>query len=477
MGKLFRHRRALIPTLLLAAFLLLPSMASVGMFLDGVIYAAVSRNLADGLGSIWKPYFSEGLFPVFHEHPPLVFWLQSCLFRVLGDSYLTERAYDLLVLGLTTALLLALWLRLVRAAGRPGLARFWWVVLLCWVLVPKWSWAYRNNMLENTMALWCLGAVLAVHAALQARSLRRALVLALVAAVASLAAFLSKGLPALFVLPAAVLLRPATANVAGSRVLVIAGVQSVAALTLLGLLVGLEPEARALFGHWWQDQVAARTATGAGWSIVPELLKKLAPMVIVALSAWIAVRRRWVTGWRQGLSGPVLAMLSIALAASLPLVFGDRDSAHYLTPSLPYFALGFGLIAAGMLDAGGPAVDRWLARPPGPAFKVLVLLAVLGIAWMCWGRIGEVRKNVEYHALFQQVDGRLEQQSSKRAELDPALSRDWMLHAVAQRHFRISLLPPETGLRLRITPANAAIPAGWMLAGEVGPWRIWERAP
>ena len=81
------HPRPLVVVALLAAFLLLPSMATIGMFMDGTIYAAISRNLAEGVGTMWALHFSAGLFPVFREHPPLVFWLQSFFFRLLGDGY------------------------------------------------------------------------------------------------------------------------------------------------------------------------------------------------------------------------------------------------------------------------------------------------------------------------------------------------------------------------------------------------------
>src|SRR6056297_2471132 len=112
-------------------------MASVGMFMDGTIYAAISRNLADGLGSPWALHFSEGLFPVFREHPPLVFWIQSLFFRVLGDSYLTERVYDLVVVLTTAGLIIALWRRLTAGRGLDSLAAYWWLPLLLWWSCPS----------------------------------------------------------------------------------------------------------------------------------------------------------------------------------------------------------------------------------------------------------------------------------------------------------------------------------------------------
>ena len=39
--------------------LTVPRLWQRGMFLDGVTYAVVARNMADGVGTFWAPSFSE----------------------------------------------------------------------------------------------------------------------------------------------------------------------------------------------------------------------------------------------------------------------------------------------------------------------------------------------------------------------------------------------------------------------------------
>lgn len=462
--------RPLTLTLLLAAFLLLPSIASIGMFLDGLIYASVSRNLAAGIGSAWAPSFSAGLFPLFHEHPPLVFWLQSLAFRLLGDSYLTERVYDLAVLAVSVLLLRALWRQAVRAAGRPGLAGYWWLALLCWVLVPKWSWAFRNNVLESTMTLWCLLAVLLAFAASGTANPVRTVFLAVLAAVATAAAFLSKGLPALFVLPAAVLLLPLKSDASVSRALVVAALQTGFFVLFVAGMLALIPDARALLALWWADQVVARTGFGGGWMIVPELAKKLAPMALVAIGSVLILRRRLPARWWRPTVRPAISIALLGLAASLPLVLGDRDSGHYLLPSLPFFALAFGLPTAAALDAGGRHSREALARRPDTAFLLVTVVLASAIIAFSASRLGEVRKNERYHALFDQVV----QVTGPGVviAIDPALYEDWMLHAVAQRYHRIGL-DPDARASWRLAPRNALPETGnaviasgdWVLLG------------
>jgi len=468
--------RPLIGTLLLAAFVLLPSMASIGMFVDGAMYAAISRNLAEGLGSFWAPHFSDGLFPVFHQHPPLVFWLQSSFFRLLGDSYLTERVFDLVVLLVTAWLMRALWLGLTRAAGLETLSAYWWLPLLLWVVVPKWSWAYRNNVLENSLTMFCLLSVLLAFGACRSVGVAKALVFAAAAGGAALLAFLAKGPVGLFVLVAPVLLLPAVGSVGWRRSLIVAGLVSGVFFALLGLVLLAWPGAREMLAAYWQDQVAGRAGvSGAGLGMLVELLKKIAPMLVV-----LAVLRVWVwrepgSAWWRPVRGACAAMLAIGLSASLPLALGDLDSAHYLIPALPFFALGFGLVAASMLHEAGDRTRTILKRRPGTLFMLLCGLAAAAILAESVGRIGEVRKNERYHAFLSRVAAVTGQ--CRSLAVDDAVYEDWYMHAVAQRHYRISLLPDIAYADWRLAPARQDPPSGYQATQVAsGNWVLQRRA-
>ncbi|HPB58126.1 MAG TPA: hypothetical protein PLL49_06435, partial [Bacteroidales bacterium] len=78
-----------------------PAMLSDGMFLDGLLYATISRNLANGIGDFWHPHLTKTLSPVFVGHPPLVFGLQSLFFKILGDNIYVERLYSFLTYVVT----------------------------------------------------------------------------------------------------------------------------------------------------------------------------------------------------------------------------------------------------------------------------------------------------------------------------------------------------------------------------------------
>ena len=123
---------------------------SEGMFMDGLLYAAISNNMSNGLGSFWQPYLSNSVFPEFYEHPPLAIGLQSAWFWLFGDSVLVERFYSLFTYLLTGIGLVSVWIQLGKSI-KTG-----WIPLFFWLMVSNIFWAVSNNMLENTMAIFVL---------------------------------------------------------------------------------------------------------------------------------------------------------------------------------------------------------------------------------------------------------------------------------------------------------------------------------
>jgi len=158
---------------------ILPRLAQRGMFVDGVTYASIARNLSEGRGSFWSPSYTATIYPQFHEHPPFGFWLQSLWFRVLGDHLFVERAYSLAAAIGTALLIASIWRRLNRAtatgpgpdvaegparaeSGRwPVASGFEWLPILFWIVVPVVSWAIVGNLLEVSLSLLTTAAVAA----------------------------------------------------------------------------------------------------------------------------------------------------------------------------------------------------------------------------------------------------------------------------------------------------------------------------
>ena len=95
----------------LSFFLLIlsPQLFSEGMFMDGIYYATIARNMAEGIGTFWDPTFTQTLGEHFYDHPPLAFGLQSLFFSAFGDYFWVERLYSLLCYLFTAILMLYTW--------------------------------------------------------------------------------------------------------------------------------------------------------------------------------------------------------------------------------------------------------------------------------------------------------------------------------------------------------------------------------
>ena len=127
------------------------TLFSDGMFMDGLLYASVAKNLSNGIGSFWHLHLTNTFLPQFYEHPPLAFGLQSLFFYVFGESIYIERIYSLLTFVIVGILIVSIW-NIINNEKQTG-----WLPLLFWITIPLVSWCCSNNMLENTMSVFiCL---------------------------------------------------------------------------------------------------------------------------------------------------------------------------------------------------------------------------------------------------------------------------------------------------------------------------------
>ena len=161
---------------------------SEGMFLDGVLYACISRNMACGMGDFWNPHYTQTIGSVFHSHPPLAFGLEALMFKAFGDHYFIERLYSLLMFIVSGWLIALIWKRTTNNI------RWAWMPLLYWIAMPLVTWSVANNMLENTMTVFVLLSVYLMLVGYQ----RNHKIWLFLAAIALFAAFLSKGFTGLF---------------------------------------------------------------------------------------------------------------------------------------------------------------------------------------------------------------------------------------------------------------------------------------
>ena len=321
----------------LFAALMLPKLLSEGVFFDGLLYASISRNLAEGFGDYWSPRFSDTFLATFAEHPPLQLWLGAFAFRLFGDDIHVEKAYSLATFIATSAAMLLIWRRATRDVHE--LRQLGWLPLVLFLTIPSIRWAFVNNMLENTLTALTTFAVyfvlLSADVEGRAWSPRRLLYLA-AAATAIAAAVMTKGPVGLFPL-----ISPGCIWLAGQKLRLLDAILSMFVLSavtaaLLALILA-SPAAQAYAELYVSNQVmaslsGARGSAGGGWSAIYKLTTAIIFPLLIATGA-VAAARRWLSGSPQATTfsrGNALFSLLIALSASLPIFLSPRVNGFYL---------------------------------------------------------------------------------------------------------------------------------------------------
>jgi 4-amino-4-deoxy-L-arabinose transferase-like glycosyltransferase len=363
-----------ILTIALFFVLHVPFLIQDDMFLDGVTYAAISKNLAHGYGTFWKPHYTQTKDAVFYGHPPLVFGIQSLFFKVLGDSLYVERLFTLLM-TLLSGIGIALCWRLFFE--KTSYKSYSWLPVLLWMITPLVLWSNKNNLLENTVHLFSILAVYFISKSL----LKGSLWSAFFGGVFIFLAFLSKGPVGLFPLAVPLFFLIVFQCFEQKKAWLISSLIIVATIALFAFLVIILPEAKSNIESYFAAQLypsisgLSRVSESSRFSILVdlfiELLVPATPLILILLKG-IAVKER--VGFVNGKIA--LYYLMVALSASLPILISSKLRKYYLAPSISFYVLAISALIVSHLDILFSVItDRikvWLVR-----FSYLIVLAVL----------------------------------------------------------------------------------------------------
>lgn len=311
----------------IAALLLLPNLLTRGLFVDGLVYSSISRNLSMGIGSMWTPYYAQVKGAVFIEHPPLFFWLQSIWFSTVGNHLFTERLFSL-VCYLGTAWLL---FRLCRYLFSSVSTAYFSVLLV--TLTPIVYWVFGNNMMEMLLVAPIVVAFHILHRRFHEKPHWWDLP---VIALLFLFFLLIKGPVALgvAVMPFTFLFSVPTKKVFKDGLLVL--VLSGASLFLLMQFDGASANLHAymdaqIMGVLSGDRVS-EFATSR-WKLLKDLAQQLILPTAIPLGLWLLTRKK------PAFVSKYLPLLFTALLFSLPFLISRKQHAYYLVPALSFFAL------------------------------------------------------------------------------------------------------------------------------------------
>ena len=422
--------------LLIGLFLILVSknLLTEGMFLDGVTYACISRNMACGLGSFWNPSYTQTIGHVFHSHPPLAFGLEALFFKVLGDHWWVEKLYSVLAFLFTGLLIALIWKRTTNNL------RWAWLPLLFWLVMPLATWCATNNMLENTMSVFVLLSVYLMIVGYQ----RNHKIWLFLSAVALLLAFLSKGFTGLFPLVFPILYCAFDQK----RKWIQGPIDSLILLVSIAVFAGIMflvcPGSFGYIKDYIRLQVIGgglhEATASSRYYIVFALLQQLMIPYVIAMALVISKARSKVNN--KVFEFPpdkawFYVFLIMGLVGVLPIMVSVKQRDFYMLAALPFFALACGHITLSMLTLWlpkiTPKVRGWMTLGAGCVVLLGVVLNVVHI-----GKYGRDE------ALIEEVKQRIaEYEGNNVIEITPEEYTQWAKHAYFMRYGKISLSPTQ----------------------------------
>lgn len=423
----YLHRSFIVAS----ALLLIPFVFTRGIFLDGLTYATISRNLAFGLGSYWRPFYTQTVYPEFFEQLPLGLIIQSWLFSAFGDYFFLEKIYSFFSLMLSAFLMSEIWKILQVAIRRDEVFTLSWLPSLLLLTIPKTVWAYKNNILENSMTVFCLMAVYCIIRALGSSGFLKSTLLGLCGALLIVGAMCTKGPAGLFPLAAPSVLF-FSHTYPWRRYLYIQVVVTTGCICIAFLFMQVE-FIRYFIDRFFQEHLGpAINGARADGSTLSTLLLCLAQNIFPPILLLGLVRR--ITPRKQSCDYRLLRLgicfFVMGLSASLPLAVSHTFRSFYLVPSLPFFSIAISLV---FLSLHAP--PRWIKLPKVATYTVMVLLVLFVLVIIF--RFGSASRDSQF------LDNDKAIVNISRHEFiiggDEILKDNWRLHGILARYYRLSL--------------------------------------
>lgn len=365
-------------TALVLVLFFLPDGLQHGLFMDGIQYAVISRNLAEGQGSFWFPFlsstWSRGGVNAFLEHPPLFYYLESMFYRIFGDHYVTEKLFCFCNLFLSVIFIHSIWKILFRS--NQSLQALSWLPVLLWFITPTVSWVFRNNLIENSLSVFILASVYFSLKALHQDNLQKWLYL-LLAGTLIFCSSLIKGLPGFFSVLLPLLYCIFERKIVFSKALL----QSVILIgipSLFYLILWLyKPAARESLGFYLEQRLLNRIqndpTVSNNFSVLFWLLSDLAPALGLLFLLYLGLKPN-PSKFSSDNKKTVLIFLALALAGVLPLCLTRVQREMYYVPAIPFFAIAFAVWIAPALQEKLLTLNRKITTKAG--YVIIICLCV-----------------------------------------------------------------------------------------------------
>lgn len=408
-----------------------------GMFMDGLLYTIVGKNLADGLGSFWDPHVSKTIMYSFHEQPPLYFGLLAVFYKIFGSSMYVERLFCFVFFSGTAVYIHKIWKKIY--SSNSSVAEISWLPILFWVTIPLCFWAYTNHVEEIVMAFFALAAVYHIFIALD---LNENVIWNLV--VAGIFIFLSsltKGAQGLFPIVGAGAFWLVSKKVSFQKIVVYSLILiSIPALIYVVLLIA-DPKAYNSYHIYFNIRYirafnGAESTTDNRFEIIGRLFIELLPIILCSLLMLFFTRKyKQDAEAGQMRYGIILWILLIGLSGTLPLMVTLAQRGFYLVTALPCFAIAISMLLAPRLAS---LINKINITSKGFRLFVLVSVALLISSIIFAGsRIGKCKRDGDVISDVYEIGTVIPH--GEIAAVPTEMMDEWSIRYYLLRYFYISM--------------------------------------
>jgi len=405
-----------------------PNMFSDGMFMDGLLYATISNNLAQGLGGFWDLFLTHTLAPHFHGHPPLAFGIQSLFFKLFGNSIYIERIYSFSTFIITGFIITHIWNKVTA----PKYHKLSWLPLLFWISVPLVTWATTNNMLENTMMIFTSLSVLFIIKSID----NKGVINLVIAGIMLSLGVLTKGLVALF--PLSLLLWYFVFNTSRSFIRLIIDFLILLISTVLPfvILFIIFPESYDSLLAYFEKQVIGSVlnikTVDSRFFIVFRLFKELLPTIILIFIIWLFSAKEKIVNYKNKW---FLILFFTSLSGVIPIMISMKQSGFYILATFPLFSIAFSILIMNNVNSLVAKINiNSKSFNFFRYFSYILLSLGIFLNLLQINKIGRDKAKIkDVYTIIQVVP------KGTIIAIQPDLRTDWSLHGYFQRYGNISL--------------------------------------
>ncbi|MCX6230217.1 MAG: hypothetical protein NTZ33_01620 [Bacteroidetes bacterium] len=330
--------------------LILPKIFMDGLFMDGLIYSSIGNNLAIHLGTFFSPRFSSTLFSSFHEHPPLVFGIESLFFKLFGNAFYIEKIYSGITALLTALIIILIWKKTTKY---PEL---YWLPILFWITIERVFWSFNNNMLENTLGLFSITSIYVLILSIKNVGLKKNIYI-FIASFLLFLSFLSKGFTGLFPLGFYFLYFIANYRYYSiKKVIFNTFLLIILFLSVILIFFLIFPQAYESISKYIETQVvssiAGKNRVGSRFSFICGFFEELI-LILLICTFFILINIKRIKIFMSDLKENkthLIFFLFIGLSAFIPLMVSPKLSLFYMVPSFPYFAIFFSILIGDIIN-------------------------------------------------------------------------------------------------------------------------------